>query len=984
MSYCQLSKLGVRGLDPAHLFSACTITQKASEDQTTCCSETGNKVQKLKNISSETSNVTPVLQSIPTFANMASFIPCMAARRPKPPGTFPSHATSTLPPSQNGKLLRTIQIAVQNNHLGQVLNILTDNPHVHLPQHTIDELAAKLRMRGLYHRARLIYKRLDHSASLAAQVLTQSLDSPVHELVDQKFDLPHTTLPIGDSICDSDSSTSLHLKSLIDQRKIDEAISFLKKSHTKPVRPALLRSLGAMASADGQIKKAHTVLTDIFPRYGVLPCADDYSHFIKASGRAGSLHRAITLLDTPAFAFLSRKEKSQVMCLVVESCVKSNDLRQADTILSEMRSCSIPIADHVYLSILQASQHAFSLQKKLLILNDIRRDGDSQRILAAYNAILLGAARAARTDDAFNVFETMISDGAVVPNRDTYNNLLVCCAKAGNPDRALRVLDMLKGTSESIQPNAKSYNSVVAACARVGDVDRAFEVARHMSRVGIRLNIVTKNHLLEAYCNAGKLERAFSMTKEMVQSQGIKPNSHTYDILIRGCGRWGQLDAALRLLSSMQTAGVPPTVVTYSVAIDACARAGGPVAVDKAFELLTQMEQAGLEPNVVTFNSLIHACAQGKRVRLAFDVMNHMVRADVTPDMVTLCSLVDACGRAQDLEKAFRLMKILPRKFPGLKPNVPVFNAIMHACSKASDFDRMLQVFQNMKARHMKPSVVTFSTLISAYASIGDVEEALHFMSEMKSYGLKPSRQTYTSVIAAYGRNGEVEKAMSMLNKTRIQFGEPDEELYTAAIVAAVGGGRRELAVQLANEMNDAGYVVPTVLNSIMRKVGDVERSGTELRRVLSAMEALNIRPQRAALESLIATYVKEVNVSAAFGVLPDMERLGYPPNIQTYKKLIQVCALSGERSDIEKARKLFDMVRARVRDNDLLQSKHRWRELYEALLQACGQLSQDDPENVMICKDILDRMARDCGQDYVHRIMERMSLTRDKKVGST
>lgn len=919
-----------------------------------------------------------------TRLTMASFVPCiMTALRPKPHRMVPSQTTSIRRSTQNGNLLRTIQIAVQNNHLGQVLNILTDNPHVCLPQNTVDELAVKLRKRGLYHRAKLIYGRLDQSASLAAQHLAQSFDTSVNGFIEQNLDAIGTGLTVDDNLCgSSESSLSIQLKSLIDQRKIDKAISLLQEPRTSSVDPTLIRSLGAIATADGQIKKTHTIFTDIFPRFGLFPTAEEYSHFIQASGRAGnsSLQRAITLLDTPPFALLSKEDKSKVMCLVVESCVKSNDLRQVDAVLSKMRSSDIPVADHAYFNVLQASQHTFPLQKKLSILNDMRKGGDSKLILEAYNAILLGAARASRIEDAFRVFEIMIADGTVAPNRDTYNNLLVCCAKARNPDRALKVLDMLEGTTETIRPNAKSYNYVVAACARVGDVDRALEVAQRMSREGIRLNIVTSNHLLEAYCNAGRLERAFAMTKDMVHSQGIKPNSHTYDILIRGCGRWGQLDAALRLLSSMQTAGVSPTIVTYSIAIDACARAGGPVAVDKAFELLTEMEQAGLEPNVVTFNSLIHACAQGNRARLALGVINRMEKSGVTPDIVTLCSLVDACGRAQHLNKAFRLIEIFPRKFPGTKPNVPVYNAVMHACSKAGDFDRMLQVFQDMKDLRMRPSIVTFSTLISAYASIGDVEKALQFVDEMKRYGLKPSCQIYTSIIAAYGRNGEVDKAMSMLNKTRIQFGEPDEELYTAAIVAAVGGGRRELAVELAKEMDDAGYVVPTVLNSIMRKVGDGGRSGTELRRVLGAMEALNIRPQRAALESLIAAYVKEVNVSAAFDVLPDMERLNYPPNIQTYKKLIQVCSLSGERSHVERARKLFDMVRARVRDDDLLQSKHRWRELYEALLHACDRLPQNDPENAMVREDILRRMARDCGQDHVEQITKKVSISKDHK----
>lgn len=899
---------------------------------------------------------------------IASFVPCMTARR----SVHQAHSglTSPLQPPQNSTLLQTVQRAIRDNHLGHVLNLLTANPQLNLPQGTIDEIAAKLRLRGLHHRAHLLSKRLNLPESLTSALPVSSLASQSCGTFDHQPNKNHPKNATGTSFL----PISLHLQTLIEHRQIDEAITILQKPETQDVSPIVLSSLVAVATADGQVKKAHIVFTELYPKFRMHPTGKDYSLFIKAAGRVGSLHRALSLLDTPSFALLPKAEKSEVMCLLVESCIKSNDVCQADSLLSRMRSLGVPITDNVYVTTLQANQHTLSMGKKLCLLNDIRQNGNSQLLLAAYNAILLGAARAARIDDAFDVFKSMTLTDHLTPDVTTYNNLLMCCAKAGNPDRAMRLLEMMTNNTVAVRPNAKSYNYVVAACARVGDVSRALEIARRMPLEGIRLNIVTNNHLLEAYCNAGRLERAFAMAKDMIQHQGIKPNSHTYDTLIRGCGRWGQLDAALRLLSSMQSAGVFPTVITYSVAIDACARAGGPVAVDRAFELLRKMERAGLEPNVVTFNSLIHACSQGKKVQLAFDVFNGMVKAGVTPDLVTLCSLVDVCGRAQDFDKAFSIVKVFLQRYPRLKPTVPVYNAIMHACFKAGDFDRMLSTFQEMQNLRLRPSIVTFSTLISAFSSVGNMEAALSFMDDMKTYGLRPSRQLFTSIIAAYGRSGEVEKAMSMLKKAQTLFGEPDEELYTAAIVAAVGGGRKELAVVLASEMSDAGYVVPTVLNSFMRRVGDVERSGAELRRVLSAMEALNIRPQRAALEALIATYVKEVDVTGAFGVLPDMKRLGYLPNIQTFKKLIQVCTLSGKKLDIIRAQKLFDMVRERVRNIDPLLTNHGWRELYEALLHACDRLPCGESGTAAARESIIRGMTRDCGQSHVDEVLRKMT----------
>lgn len=885
-------------------------------------------------------------------SSVSAFVPCMSVNGTSS-SPFRSHQPN-IPISPHitaPNILELIQNAIRDNHLGQALNLLTTNPRLNLPDHTLQELAAKLRVRGLPRRADLITKRLEHSASSTVQFLSR----------------PHRP----STLTSNEARAPTQLEILIEKRFLDEAFKLLETLDARQVTTTALESLVHAAASAGQIKKAQFVLDHIYSRFSIPPTATAYSDFVDACGRAGNIQRAIAVLEGPSFSFLLKNEQSLVYTRLINACVRCDAMTRADAIVERMRKMHVPLTEAIYVSLLTASSRTPLLDRSLRILIDMRRDGFSPRTLAAYNALIQGSARAGRVHDAFAVYKTMMASKSVLPDLDTYNGLLASCAKAADPDRAFEVLDVMNAENP-VYPNAKSYNWVVLACARVGDVDRALQVARRMRKEGIRLNIVTNNNLLEACCNAGRLERAFAMTKDMIQRQRVTPNSHTYDILIRGCGRWGLLDAALRLLSSMKTAGVSPTVITYSVAVDACARAGGAVAVDRAFDILRKMEQEGLEPNVVTYNSLIHACAQGKQVKLAFDVFHRMVRADVVPDIVTLCSLVDACGRAGEVERAFEAMEALPRQFPYLQPNAPAYNALMQACFKAGDLERMERAFADMKNRKLRPSVVTFSTLISAYAAVGDVPKSLQIVKEMKEAGLSPNRMTFTSIIAAYGRTGEVKLAMDMLEEARTSCGQPDEELYTAAIVAAVGGGRKEMAVELANEMSQAGYFVPTVLNRIMRKIGDVERSGAELRRVLSAMEALKIRPQRAALESLIATYAKEADVTSAFNVLPDMERLGYPPNIQTYKKLIQACTLSGKKHHIAQARSIFDMVRLRVKDDDPQLSTHNWKELYEAILRACSRLGKANDGNA-VCKSLLKRMEKDCGEEYTKDVERRV-----------
>ena len=865
-----------------------------------------------------------------------SLSPCMtlhnASNRPQ------SSSSSRRPPAH--RLVQRLDVAIRNDHLGVALSLLSDNPCLRLPNTLAEELAAKLRIRGVHDLSEYVGRAFRDSNTSTFQLLA------------------------NERKCDD-------LMAIASSGKLNRVVSILRNSPPGYVNTKILEKILRAAASGGNVRNAARVLYHVFSEFDLVPTATAYGDFVSTCGKAGQLGKATEATQSLKFSMLSKEEQTYVFVKLVDAHVRCNQLDEAEKIVFLMKRRNVPRTKEVYVSLLTGAARTRPIDKSLKIVTEMIKDGFSVDSVDTYNALMLGSARAGRLHEALQLYDNIKHSNVAKPNLDTYNALFSCCAKASKPQKAFEILKEMKEISK-IRPNAVSYNSIVVACARVSDVDRAFQVARRMRLEGIRLNIVTYNNLLEACCNAGRLERAFTLVKHMIQEQRISPNSHTYNTLIRGCGRWGQLDAAFRLLTSMRQAGVSPTIVTYTVAVDACARAGGSTAVDQAFELVEEMRESGLEPNIVTYNSLTHACARARRADLAERVLREMTSKGITPDIVTLCSLVDAYGRSGKIEEAFKIIRKLPQSFSSLQVNTPAYNALIHACLKAGDLEKMEVACREMISLNLRPNIFTFSTLISAYATGGDVCKAKSLFIEMKQSGLSPNKMIFTSMISGYGLHRKVDKAMEMLEAAKNSFGEPDEELYTVAIIAAIRGGRKELAVKLAKEMSRAGYFVPTVLNRMMRKTGDVEKTAADIQDVLGAMEALNIRPQRAGLESLIAAYAKEGNTDGAFSLLPNMEALGYPPNLQTYKKLIQACECSGTHEDLEKAQNLFNQLRSKLKSDDARLRSHHWRELYEATIRAVDKINPSRTARALQL-DLLNRMSEDCDEEHARALAARL-----------
>ena len=50
----------------------------------------------------------------------------------------------------------------------------------------------------------------------------------------------------------------------------------------------------------------------------------------------------------------------------------------------------------------------------------------------------------------------------------------------------------------------------------------------------------------------------------------------------------------------------------------------------------------------------------------------------------------------------------------GLEPNVITYNAMISACEKGQQAERVLQLFEAMQQQRLEPNVITYNAMISA------------------------------------------------------------------------------------------------------------------------------------------------------------------------------------------------------------------------------------------------------------------------------
>lgn len=169
-----------------------------------------------------------------------------------------------------------------------------------------------------------------------------------------------------------------------------------------------------------------------------------------------------------------------------------------------------------------------------------------------------------------------------------------------------------RGSMRLSPPDVYSYTSVIDACAKSGQLQRALEVLEGMQRVRVTPSLVTYNALILA-CGAGGVgdwRRALGFVEEMIDS-GLKPDAFTFTLTLAACeAGGGDWDRVLLRLRDMG-AKIKEDAVLARLTVAACGRAGD---WRGGLGVVEEMGASGAPPDVGVYNALIEALS-AKRPR---------------------------------------------------------------------------------------------------------------------------------------------------------------------------------------------------------------------------------------------------------------------------------------------------------------------------------------------------------------------------------
>merc|ERR1719336_502664 len=279
--------------------------------------------------------------------------------------------------------------------------------------------------------------------------------------------------------------------------------------------------------------------------------------------------------------------------------------------------------------------------------------------------------------------------------------------------------------SRGISPTSITIGCMVEAlCSSGNDPDAGLELVHQLladEETRPLLNAVIFSSIVKGFTHQKRFESVWSVYEEMKKLQ-VEFSITTYNALIDACARSCQMCRVSGLMEAMAREKIEANVVTYSTILKGYCQEGR---LDKAFELLDAMKNSDrFHPDEITYNTLIDGCAQRGLYDSGMRLVKEMQEMNVPVSTFTLTVVAKLAGRSKKVDRAFELCETLSQKHR-IRPNVHVYNNLIHASTTAGQRGRAVEVLEKMIHERVRPDTRTYKLLLTAFVNARELQDAI-------------------------------------------------------------------------------------------------------------------------------------------------------------------------------------------------------------------------------------------------------------------
>ena len=350
------------------------------------------------------------------------------------------------------------------------------------------------------------------------------------------------------------------------------------------------------------------------------------------------------------------------------------------------------------------------------------------------------------------------------------------------------------------EPDVVSYNTLISGFMHFGRYSEALKIFRRMQRLFNKSRIEIDKFTviaISAACGGIADLCALRQIHGAVVSVGLDLNLIISNALIDAYGKCGDAETSRQIFERMEIRDV----FSWTCMVTVYAICGE---LPKAHRVFDRMPNT----NSISWSALIAGYAREGKWESVLSLFMAMIEEGLAPTAFTLVSALGACSRAALLGRGRQIHGYIMRRSPGgecYNGNPFIQNSLIDMYAKCGNMRSASKLFERMRER----DVVSWNSMVTGFARDGDRERSMGSIKEMIRSGVAPNNVTLLAALSACSHTGVLAEAPHLLDLIREHGLYPQPEHY-AAVADLLG---RSCCLKEASELTTIASQVDSALS---------------------------------------------------------------------------------------------------------------------------------------------------------------------------
>ncbi|XP_027111614.1 small ribosomal subunit protein mS78 (rPPR3a)-like [Coffea arabica] len=265
-----------------------------------------------------------------------------------------------------------------------------------------------------------------------------------------------------------------------------------------------------------------------------------------------------------------------------------------------------------------------------------------------------------------------------------------------------------------------------------GMFEHAQKVFDAMPEWNCERTVRSVNALLGACVNSGKFDEIDGLFKELPEKLKVKPDTVSYNTVIKGLSEMGALDKSISMVDEMEKNGLKPDLITFNTILDALYSNSK---FDDGEKMWSRMVSNNVVPDIRTYNARLTGLVSQGRIVEAVDLFGQLGIKEIKVDVFSYCALLNGYCKEGNLEEVKRWYRELVAN--ECVPNKVVYWTVVSFACEKGDYDWAFQLCQDIFKRKCIVDIILLQRVVDGLVKESKIAKAKQVVQMGKSNGFK-------------------------------------------------------------------------------------------------------------------------------------------------------------------------------------------------------------------------------------------------------